>query len=224
MAGLSYYLSFLLATVVFSSVCCVGDRCGKPTLPASRTFVNCTDLPTLGATLHWTYDPVTANLSVGFSASNPDGWVAWGINPTKLAMEGTQALVAFRNATNMVMTPNTYNISTDKPTPGRIAYNVTDLASEIDSENVTMIFGSMILPVGTVNINSIWQSGTVVDNEISSHPLKPANKKATMILRLTQTTDKGNNTGTPPGKSAGNELHLGVVLSTLFFLGLCCLI
>lgn len=227
MASFSYYLSFLLATAVFSSVCCSAQlssaKCRNQTLPATRKFDNCTDLPTLGATLHWTYDPTAGNLSVGFTASNPDGWVAWGINPTGLAMEGTQALVAFRNATDKVMTAHTYNVSNNHPTPGKIAYNVSNLASEIDGQNVTMIFGSMVLPAGTVTINSIWQVGVVANNEIKSHPLKPANLGSRMKLPLTTTDDNLTTTGTP-GKSARNKLRLGAVLSTLFFLWVCCLV
>ena len=61
----------------------------------NKVYANCTDLPYLGAYLHWTYNAYNATLSIAFLAKppQPDGWVAWGINPSSTKMPGSQTLL-----------------------------------------------------------------------------------------------------------------------------------
>ncbi|GLT31302.1 hypothetical protein SLA2020_060460 [Shorea laevis] len=74
--------------------------CTSEKLPDSKkTFVNCTDLPTLNATLHYTCNAFNFTLSVAFVAApaSPEGWTAWAINPTGTGMVEAQALLAFKS-------------------------------------------------------------------------------------------------------------------------------
>ncbi|KAI5019953.1 hypothetical protein ZWY2020_044841 [Hordeum vulgare] len=70
--------------------------CAVENLSQNRVYAACSDLPTLGASVHWTYDPETSSLFVAFFAAplSSYGWVAWGLNPTGDGMAGTQALIA----------------------------------------------------------------------------------------------------------------------------------
>lgn len=65
---------------------------------SNNLYTNCTDLPTLNSSLHWTHIANTSSISIAFVAppSKPDGWIAWAINPTGTGMPGSQALLAFK--------------------------------------------------------------------------------------------------------------------------------
>ncbi|XP_012699160.1 LOW QUALITY PROTEIN: cytochrome b561 and DOMON domain-containing protein At4g17280-like [Setaria italica] len=73
-------------------------RCAGESFSANRAYASCSDLPRLGASVHWTYDRASGDLSVAFVAAPaaPGGWVAWGLNPSDDAMPGAQELVLGR--------------------------------------------------------------------------------------------------------------------------------
>ncbi|KAJ1290276.1 hypothetical protein BS78_02G230900 [Paspalum vaginatum] len=146
---------------------CEGDK-----LPAGRSYAHCAALPSLGATLHWTYDAKTGWLLVAFSAAEPAGangagWVAWAVNPTGDGMKGAQALVAFKNASSSSYAVATYNVTGygplggGRPTP--IAYKTADLAAD-ESGGRVRLYGKLQLAPGVDEVNHIWQVGSAVVN------------------------------------------------------------
>ncbi|KAL5201451.1 hypothetical protein ABZP36_035805 [Zizania latifolia] len=150
------------ATRAAGASSCEGER-----FPAGRSYATCADLPTLGATLHWTYDAAASALSVAFVAkpAADAGWVSWAINPTGDEMKGAQALVAFKGGvSSSVYVVNTYNITGYKPFPAEstpIAFNATDLAAD-ESGGKVRLYGKLQLPQGMEVVNHIWQVGSTV--------------------------------------------------------------
>ncbi|KAL0460437.1 UNVERIFIED_CONTAM: cytochrome and DOMON domain-containing protein [Sesamum latifolium] len=89
----------LIAAVALLISPATSQTCKSQTFAQRNTkFANCTDLPSLKAQLHWTYDPSARpnpTISVAFIAppARPEGWVAWALNPTGSGMLGAQALI-----------------------------------------------------------------------------------------------------------------------------------
>ncbi|KAG8057276.1 hypothetical protein GUJ93_ZPchr0002g24086 [Zizania palustris] len=165
---------------------CEGEK-----FPAGRSYATCADLPTLGATLHWTYDAAASALSVAFVAKPAaDGWVSWAINPTGDEMKGAQALVAFKQGgdSSSVYVVNTYNITGYEPFPAAstpIAFNSTDLAAD-ESGGKVRLYGKLQLPQGMDVVNHIWQVGsTVTGGAPIKHALAEENMDSKGKLVLT---------------------------------------
>ncbi|KAM0866325.1 hypothetical protein ACQ4PT_042695 [Festuca glaucescens] len=142
--------------------------CESEMFPAGKSYTTCADLPTLGATLHWTYDAVDSSLSLAFTAkpAATGGWVAWGINPTGDGMKGAQTLIAFKQTGAYVV--NTYNLTGYRPlgaasTP--IAYEATELAADDGADGKMRLYGKLQLPKGMKTVNHIWQVGSAVASD-----------------------------------------------------------
>ncbi|KAL6967954.1 hypothetical protein U1Q18_033757, partial [Sarracenia purpurea var. burkii] len=170
--------------------------CTSQTFTNHKLYTNCADLPTLSAFLHWSYNSTTSSLSIAFVAppAKPDGWIAWGINPTATGMIGTQALIAFKQS-NGSMKVDTYNISSPQSVvPSKISFAVSDMSAE-DSGGLIKIFATLALPENTTSVNQVWQVGGSVTNGLpDKHAFDPANMKATGTLDLVQTTASGDET------------------------------
>ncbi|XP_058743477.1 auxin-induced in root cultures protein 12-like [Vicia villosa] len=193
--------------------------CATQKLSPNHTFANCTDLPTLGATLHYTYNDTTRAISVAYSATPPEnGWVAWGINPTGGKMVGTQALVAFKNQDKVQVQLS--NISSYGPITATNNLSVaTSAVSGEEANGVITIFATVILPEKTdVNITQVWQVGPVVSGRPAKHGSTQDNLNAfaklsvetTAIGGANSTTGGGNSTA--PAPSAAGEKSGGVSL------------
>ncbi|KAK1632077.1 hypothetical protein QYE76_006392 [Lolium multiflorum] len=163
--------------------------CESATFPAGKSYTTCSDLPTLGATLHWTYDAADSSLSLVFTAkpAATGGWVAWGINPTGDGMKGAQTLIAFKQTGAYVV--NTYNLTGYGPlgaasTP--IAYEATELAADDGADGTMRLYGKLQLPKGMVTVNHIWQVGSAVaSNAPAKHAFGQENLDAKGSLSLT---------------------------------------
>jgi hypothetical protein len=61
-------------------------------------YAVCKDLPTLNATLYYTYNRPKSSLYVVLIAAPPklDGWFSWGINPIGMGMLGVEVIVVFK--------------------------------------------------------------------------------------------------------------------------------
>nr|CAB3453858.1 unnamed protein product [Digitaria exilis] len=146
-----------------------GGRCVGESFSANRAYASCTDLPRLGASVHWTYDAASGDLSVAFVAAPaaPGGWVAWAINPSGDGMAGAQALVAgpFSDAGGWEL--RTYNISGYAlGEPGPIAFPASDLAAELGADGRARVYGRLKLGnsgvAGGGVLNQVWQVGAAV--------------------------------------------------------------
>ncbi|XP_020195694.1 auxin-induced in root cultures protein 12 [Aegilops tauschii subsp. strangulata] len=190
-------LAFLLLVASPAAMLAAGGACESEEFPAGRSYATCADLPTLGASLHWTYDAAASSLSLAFAAKPPGtsgaGWVAWGINPTGDGMKGAQTLVAFKSSGAYVV--NTYNLTGYRPlsaasTP--IAFEATDLAADEGADGKVRLYGTLQLPKGMEAVNHIWQVGSTVANGVpAKHAFAQENldSKGSLVLTGAGATD-----------------------------------
>ncbi|KAK6122211.1 hypothetical protein DH2020_044039 [Rehmannia glutinosa] len=209
---------FLIAAAVALLISpATSQTCRSQTFTQSNTrFANCSDLPTLRAYLHWTYDPsATPNptLNIAFIAppASRDGWVAWAINPTGPGMLGAQSLIAFRD-TNGSVVVRTYNISSySSIAESRISYEVLSRRAEY-SDGVMRIFATLALPAGgNTELNQVWQVGSSVRGGVPArHEFSPENLSSRGTLQLgSKAAEDKNGTATPPTSSNGGGSRTG---------------
>ncbi|KAK1606508.1 hypothetical protein QYE76_030181 [Lolium multiflorum] len=178
-------LALLLLAVAAPARVAAQGACAAEKFTKNRVYAACSDLPTLGASVHWTYDAAASSLSVAFVAAPPSagGWVAWGLNPTGSGMDGAQALIAAPKGGGYDV--QTYAISGySVGAPGAIAYKTSDLAAEVGSDGRVQMFGKLELANGTAVVNQVWQVGPVSGGGIGIHGMSSANKDARGKLNL----------------------------------------
>ncbi|KAL2239248.1 auxin-induced in root cultures protein 12-like [Sesamum indicum] len=210
--------SFLLIAAVALLVCpALSLTCTSQTFSQNIKFANCTDLPTLKAFLHWTYDPTAKpkpTLSIAFIAppAKSDGWIAWALNPTASGMLGAQSLIAFKD-TNGSVVVKTYNVSVYGPiSESKISYEVLNKRAE-SSQGVMRIFATLALPSGSAEVNQVWQVGaSVKDGVPAKHEFSAENLGAKSKLQLVgEAAEKGGSPAAAPtlvpeaGGPSGNQ-------------------
>ncbi|KAL0390278.1 UNVERIFIED_CONTAM: cytochrome and DOMON domain-containing protein [Sesamum calycinum] len=213
----------LIAAVALLISPATSQTCKSQTFAQRNTkFSNCTDLPSLKAQLHWTYDPSarpSPTISVAFIAppARPEGWVAWALNPTGSGMLGAQALIAFKD-TNGSTVVKTYNISSyGSIAESTISYEVLSKRAEF-SDGVMRIFATLALPTGDEKVNQVWQVGpSVKDGVPVKHDFSQENLNSKGTLQLVSKSveqDKNgpaaaptssNGSGSPTGAQSGND-------------------
>ncbi|MBA0732762.1 hypothetical protein Gogos_016830 [Gossypium gossypioides] len=174
--------------------------CSSLKLPGGiRHYSNCTELPTLNSTLHFTYNATNSSLFIAFSAapSNDDGWIAWAVNPTATGMAGSQALLAFKNKGSMVV--KTYNISSYRSiVEGKLSFDVWDLEAEATNDGKMVIYGSLKVGGSVEKLNQVWQVGPGVSD---GHPMKHEFGKANLgswgELKLVEKVSSGSSSPAP---------------------------
>ncbi|MBA0790920.1 hypothetical protein Gohar_015534 [Gossypium harknessii] len=174
--------------------------CSSLKLPGGiRHYSNCTELPTLNSTLHFTYNATNSSLYIAFSAapSNADGWIAWAVNPTATGMAGSQALLAFKNKGSMVV--KTYNISSYRSiVEGKLSFDVWDLEAEATNDGKMVIYGSLKVGGSVEKLNQVWQVGPGVSD---GHPMKHEFGKANLgswgDLKLVEKVSSGSSSPAP---------------------------
>ncbi|XP_057780987.1 auxin-induced in root cultures protein 12-like [Salvia miltiorrhiza] len=205
-------LLLLAAAVALHLPAAASQACKSQTFSTAK-FANCTDLPTLNASLHWTYDAAARpgpKLSIAYVAppARPDGWIAWALNPTSSGMLGAQALVAFGDGDGAgAVAVKTYNISSYGPiAESEIAYAVTGRRAE-RSGGVIRLFATLALPAGSSGaaaVNQVWQVGAAVRGGVPvKHDFLPENLKSMGSLLLTSAED-GSPAPAPESGGGGN--------------------
>ncbi|KAI3457745.1 hypothetical protein Pfo_014408 [Paulownia fortunei] len=155
--------NILVSVFVISSAL----TCSNNTLSPNRVFNSCTDLPYLGAHLHWSYIPSLRKVSIAYRARQiSEGWIAWAINPTGTGMVGSQALVAFHNA-NGSMTVYPTSITSYNPSmlPAVLSFQVSNISAEYKNNDMTIYAVVGPLENGTI-VNHVWQAGSSVSSNI----------------------------------------------------------
>ncbi|XWS31213.1 hypothetical protein CRYUN_Cryun23aG0058200 [Craigia yunnanensis] len=172
-----------------------------------KQYANCTELPTLNSTLHFTYNATNSSLAIAFSAAPPNasGWIAWAINPTAKGMVGSQALLAFKNKGSMVV--KTYNISSySSIVEGKLSFEVWNLEAEAGDDGNMVIYGSLKVPASAEKLNQVWQVGPGVTN---GHPMKHEFAKANLgslgELKLVEKVSSGASSPAPAPQVANND-------------------
>uniref|UniRef100_A0A0E0CEC8 Cytochrome b561 and DOMON domain-containing protein n=1 Tax=Oryza meridionalis TaxID=40149 RepID=A0A0E0CEC8_9ORYZ len=186
MSVLGVFLASLLAAAV-AAARAAGGGCAAERFSSNRVYAACSDLPHLGASVHWTYDAAAASLSVAFVAAppSPGGWVAWGLNPTGGGMAGTQALVALPTGGGGGYEVQTFDIEGySLSAPGKLKYPTSDLAAEVAADGRVSVFGKLALQNGTAEVNQVWQVGPVSGGSMMPHAMSSDNKAAMGKLNL----------------------------------------
>ncbi|KAK4270153.1 hypothetical protein QN277_023232 [Acacia crassicarpa] len=225
-SSLIFAISAIFFALSFSSVQTL--TCTSQKLPDKKVFSNCTDLPSLGATLHYSYNATNNSLSIGYVATpaKSGGWVSWALNPTGQGMLGAQAIIAFKS--NSTVVPKTYNLTSYKGIEeSKLSFEVWDL-SAVESDGEITILASVKVPGKPDKLNQVWQVGPSVTNGVPDmHALTSANTKAKSTLSLSTSTSAGENTtANSTDKSGGvsatdNRLGLGLFAGLLMLVASC---
>ncbi|KAB1204712.1 Auxin-induced in root cultures protein 12 [Morella rubra] len=196
--------------------------CMSQTFANKMVYSRCTDLPHLGAFLFWTYNASNSSLSMAFVAplAQPNGWVAWAINPNATGMIGAQALLALKsNGTVIVKTYGIISRILEQST-FNLSYKVWDLSAE-ESNGSMKIFGKWKLPEKTEQVNQVWQVGPGVnpDGWPMGHLLEPDNLQAEGILVLGGEQTSSTPAPQPASSSTAPRLGVGFSMSLFVILG-----
>ncbi|XP_058198301.1 cytochrome b561 and DOMON domain-containing protein At3g25290-like [Rhododendron vialii] len=216
-------LCFCIATLLISPS--HSQTCASQTFTSNKTYANCVELPTLNAVLHWDYANTArlynSYLSIAFLArpASPSGWIAWGINPDKPQMVGTQALLAYRKNDSGSMVVRPFNIDSKPPTfpSAPISFVVPYVSAEYDGE-VMGIFATLELPKNMTSVNHVWNvGGQMSDGVPAPHAVEPENLSSVGTLDLANGTagtangTAGQSTSSTTDSSAdeGRQGHSG---------------
>ncbi|KAK4743918.1 hypothetical protein SAY87_010230 [Trapa incisa] len=166
---------------------------------SGMAYANCTDLPYLGAYLHYTYNAANSSLSVAFIAVST-GWISWAINPTAQGMVGAQALMALKTENGSVVA-KTFNISSyHSIVESKLSFDVWNLKADVKN-GTTRLFGSVTVPADATSLNQVWQVGDRVNGILPRiHSMEPDHKKSmgTLFLAANTTASAGGGGGVTP--------------------------
>ncbi|KAE8703959.1 Cytochrome b561 and DOMON domain-containing protein [Hibiscus syriacus] len=182
-----------------------------------KQYSNCTVLPALNSTLHFTYNATNSSLSIAFTASpsKPKGWIAWAVNPTATGMAGSQTLLAFKANGSMVV--KTYNISSySSIVEGKLSFDVWDLEAESDKDGKMVIYGSLKVEVSAEKLNQVWQVGPgIVDGHPMKHDFDKANLAAVGELQLVEKLSPAASSPSPSPQSANSNSGYGMSVTEI---------
>ncbi|KAM6591887.1 hypothetical protein CsatA_014492 [Cannabis sativa] len=196
-------LCVMLISPAHSSTTCKSQK-----FTGKKSFSNCSDLPVLSASLHWTYDASNSSLAIAFTAppSKPNGWVAWAINPTGTGMVGAQSLIAVKHSNGSVSVM-TFNISSYRSiVPSKLSFDVWGLSAESVDGNIT-IFATVKVPEKAKTLNQVWQVGSGVNQTngfLIKHDFAPENLNAKGTLNLLTGTTGGDAPSMAPAPATGS--------------------
>ncbi|XP_038899819.1 cytochrome b561 and DOMON domain-containing protein At3g25290-like [Benincasa hispida] len=201
--GLFFFLLFFLYFSPANS-----QTCSSRKFSNNNLYSHCSDLPSLSAFIHWTYDPSNSSLSVAFIAKPPKstGWIAWAVNPTSTGMVGSQALVAYLDAGVPVV--KTYDVASySSIKPSKLSFEIWDTAAE-SSGGEMMIFAKLKLPMAATTVNQVWQVGPSVDGtNLAVHEFQPANLNAKGTLGLSGGEVMNNDGGEIDSRTMKKNIH-----------------
>jgi len=210
--GHTAWLLLGAAAVLLLAPAATAQDCLSATFSGGRTFGRCNSMPTLGASLHWTYHPENGTADVAFRArSGTDGWVGWGINPGRLGMAGSSVFIASQDGsgTASVLMANLDSTTSPNLQPATLKFGVPVAPSVDYSGGAYTIFATIALPGNTTQQNTVWQAGSLSGGSIQPHPLAPANLASTQRLDFLS----GSSTG-----ASNSRLHRRNVSSSYYSL------
>lgn len=150
------FLGFIALILIFS-VSSIHSNCPTQIFP-NTSYNECDDLPTLNSRLYWLFDPSISSLSIAFTAppAEPEGWIAWGINPISTGMLGAQVLVAFRQPIGSITVKTfhltSYTILVEAP----IDFEVRQMSAEASTAlGFITIFITIRMPENIQTLNMV---------------------------------------------------------------------
>ncbi|KAI4331021.1 hypothetical protein MLD38_029251 [Melastoma candidum] len=198
------------------------QTCSAYTFPSVTRFASCVNLPVLNSYLHWNYDRTNNTVSIAFrrTGASTSEWIAWGINPIRQQMVGSQALVAYQNSTTGAMYAYTSAIdSTDTTLPtGNLGFGVPSINATFEKGDMT-IFATLELTTGLENgVNQVWQVGPMSGGRPSIHPLSGGNVLSVGTLNFVSGTSTNSGNSRQRRKNVHGVLN-AVSWGTLMLLG-----
>ncbi|KDP45265.1 hypothetical protein JCGZ_15130 [Jatropha curcas] len=198
-------LSLVLLISTTHALNCTSDKFNN-----NKSYANCSDLSTLNAHLHYTYNSSNSSLSIAFKAApaKSNGWVAWALNLNGTGMVGAQALIGMKSSGNSMVVKK-YNLISyhEINETQKLSFDVWDESAESDSSGNFVIFASVKVPADLEKVNQIWQVGPSVTNGTpAKHDFAPANiqSKGTIELKSSTTAGTGTNTTAESTNSTKN--------------------
>ncbi|KAF8718069.1 hypothetical protein HU200_025546 [Digitaria exilis] len=168
--------------------------CLSATFSGGRTFGKCNSMPTLSATLHWTYHPENGTADIAFRApSSSSGWVGWGLNPTGgLSMLHSNVFIASQSSgvASVLMTKLESTVSPSLQ-PETLSFGVPVGPTVEYSGGAYTIYATIKLPGNNTVQNTVWQAGPLSGGSIQQHPQAPANLASTQSLDFLSGTSIG---------------------------------
>ncbi|XP_050204380.1 auxin-induced in root cultures protein 12-like [Mercurialis annua] len=223
MASLSSILILTLSLTVTLLISPAHSQiCASQKLNTTNQYANCSDLPTLNATLHYTYNASNSSLSIAFTAkpAKPDGWAAWGVNLNGTGMIGGQALVAMKSSSGAVIVKKfnlkSYSEILETTTLGVEVWDVSGESMNGDY----VIFAKVKVPESLEKMNQIWQVGSSVSNGFpKKHEFGPSNLNSKATINLVAVNKTGTTTANSNSTGSGfrvQELKKGYQVGLLF--------
>ncbi|KAM1156166.1 hypothetical protein FF1_026891 [Malus domestica] len=206
----------------------VHSNCPSQIFP-NTSYNECDDLPTLNSRLYWLFDPSISSLSIAFTAppAEPEGWIAWGINPISTGMLGAQVLVAFRQPIGSITVKTfhltSYTILVEAP----FDFEVRQMSAEASTGlGFITIFVTIRMPENIQTLNLVWQVGAAVSDGVPLiHELNTNNlhsRKPLTIRARGQKSPEKKITGLVVNIVIGIGISLFVALVGHFCSRMCC--
>ncbi|KAJ3692437.1 hypothetical protein LUZ60_012787 [Juncus effusus] len=152
--------------------------CASYTFSNNNAYKSCTDLPKLGASIHYNYNEDKNSADIAFRApQTSSGWIAWGLNPNGTSMAGSQAIVAFYHSNGSLVAYTTpLDSYSPSMSPAELSFPVSDLSAEYSKKDM-IIYATLGLPAEKkTKYNHVWQAGSSVTNDVpDSHPMSGDN-------------------------------------------------
>ncbi|CAN6285343.1 unnamed protein product [Urochloa humidicola] len=193
------------AAVLLLASAATAQDCLSATFSNGRTFGKCNSMPTLGASLHWTYHPENGTADIAFRAgSGSNGWVAWGINTASQGMAGSSVFIASQDSTGAASVLMT-NLESTSPSlqPATLKFGVPGAPTVEYSGGAYTIFATIQLPGNNTQQNTVWQAGPLSGGQISPHPTTPANLASAQSLDFLS----GSSTGASNSRLHRKNIH-----------------
>ncbi|KAF3336442.1 auxin-induced in root cultures protein 12-like protein [Carex littledalei] len=167
-------LSILAISFLHSSN---AESCSSYTFSDNKAYSSCTDLPHLGAALHYNQATSSNAIDIAFRApQSHSGWVAWGLNPKGPSMVGSQVLVAFFHSNgSLVAYPTQLDSYSPSMAPGDLTFPVSHVSAEYINKEM-IIYATLSLPKAKTKFNHVWQAGSTVASDVPGvHPTSGEN-------------------------------------------------
>ncbi|CAL4938054.1 unnamed protein product [Urochloa decumbens] len=203
----SWLLIGAAAVLLLAASAATAQDCLSATFSNGQTFGKCNSMPTLGASLHWTYHAANGTADIAFRApSSSNGWVGWGINTAGGGMAGSSVLIASQDSTGTASVLMT-NLDSTAPSlplqPATLKFAVAGTPAVEYSGGAYTIFATITLPGNNTQQSTVWQAGSVSGGQISPHPTAPANLASAQRLDFLS----GSSTGASNSRLHRKNIH-----------------
>ncbi|KAH6781026.1 Auxin-responsive family protein [Perilla frutescens var. hirtella] len=197
--------SALLLTILLIGSSNAQSSCSSYAFSNGRSFVNCSNLPVLNASIHWNYHQSNRSVDIAYRHEQitDSNWIAWALNPSGGGMIGAQSLVAFvapNGSIRAYTSPITsYNTALQE---GPLSFDVPAKSAEFVNNNQIIIYATIQLPQGNAtSFTQLWQHGDLSGGTPRPHPTTGDHLRSSGTIDFA-TGDTGASAPCPPPDAA----------------------